>query len=293
MVNSSPLSASVVITTKNRKEELRVALRSAFEQIAQAEVLVIDDGSTDGTAEMVQIEFPATALHRFNESKGLIVRRNEGANLATGDIIFSIDDDAQFSTPYVIEQTLNDFDDLRIGAVAIPYLEPHKDNRLMQQSLDREKKWITDRFIGTAHALRRDIFLKLGGYRESLVHQGEEGDFCIRMLDAGYFVRLGNADAIIHHESANRNLGRMDYYGCRNSILFTWQNLPIRYFPVHLLATTFNCLRWTLVPKRFFTRLQGIIAGYRDCLGVKRTPVQPQTYCQWRKLGKKGKSSLE
>jgi glycosyltransferase involved in cell wall biosynthesis len=287
------VTASVVITSKNRKDELRTALRSAVAQSAQPEVLVMDDGSTDGTTDMVRAEFPEVVLHHFNESKGLIVRRNGGARLATGDVIFSIDDDAKFSTPQVVEQTLKNFADVRIGAVAIPYIEPHKGNRLMQQSPDHVGVWITDRFIGTAHALRRDLFLKLGGYREHLVHQGEEGDFCIRMLETGHFVRLGNADAIIHHESPKRNLARMDYYGCRNSILFAWSNVPSKYFLLHLLATTFNCLWWTFVPRRFFTRLRGLVSGYSDCLGIQRTPVISETYRQYRKLGKAGAVRLE
>lgn len=286
-------NASVVITTKNRKEELRGALRSCFKQTAQPEVLVMDDGSTDGTAEMVRAEFSQAVLHHFNESKGLIVRRNEGARLATGVVIFSMDDDAEFSTPKVVEQTLHEFDDPRIGAVAIPYIEPHKENRLLQKTPDCEKVWITDRFIGTAHALRRDIFLKLGGYCESLVHQGEEGDYCIRLLNAGYFVRLGNADAIIHHESPKRDLRRMDYYGCRNPILFVWQNVPRPYVAIRFLATTINCLRWTFVPKRFLVRLRGIIAGYQDCLRVARQPVKLVTFRQWQRLGKAGAERIE
>jgi glycosyltransferase involved in cell wall biosynthesis len=290
--NTPTLLASVVITTKSRKEELRVALRSVFFQTAQPEVVVIDDGSTDGTAEMVRNEFPKTVLHRFIESKGYIVRRNEGARLATGDVIFSIDDDAEFSTPQVIEQALMGFEDPRIGAVAIPYIEPHKDNRLMQQAPDLENVWISDRFIGTAHALRRDVFLKLGGYREQLVHQGEEGDYCIRLLNANYFVRLGKADAIIHYESPKRSLRRMDYYGCRNSILFGWANVPARYLAVYLVTTTINCLQWTVIPSRFLTRLRGIAAGYLDCSGSQRRPVKPETYRYWRKLAKEGALAL-
>lgn len=278
------VKGSVVITTKNRKSELETALRSVFGQTVQAEVLVMDDGSTDGTADMVRKEFPLAVLHRFEDSKGLIVRRNEGARLATGEIIFSIDDDAEFSTPQVMEKTLREFADPRIGAVAIPYIEPHKDDRLMQKAPDSDTIWITDRFIGTAHAVNRDIFLKLRGYREHLVHQGEEGDYCIRLLNAGYFVRLGNADAIIHHESPKRNLDRMDYYGCRNPILFVWQNVPLRYLPGRLLATTINCLRWTFAPRRLFIRLRGIVAGYWNCPSVQRAPVKPETYRHWRKL---------
>lgn len=287
------MKASVVITTKNRKEELRVALRSAFAQTAQTEILVMDDGSTDGTAEMVRAEFPKVVLHSFNVSSGCIVRRNEGARLATGDVIFSIDDDAEFSTPDVIEQTLREFVDPRIGAVAIPFIEPHKDNRIMQQAPDQTTAWITNQFIGTAHAVRREVFLDLGGYREHLVHQGEEGDFCIRLVNDGHFVRLGHADAIIHYESPKRNLSRMDYYGPRNAILFVWQNVPKRHFLVHLLATTFNCLRWTLIPKRLMTRLRGIIAGYVGCLEVARRPVTLETYRRWRELTKEDGMPLQ
>lgn len=304
-----PLAASIVITTKNRKEELRLALRSAVEQAGRPEVIVIDDGSTDGTSEMVRSEFPQVILHRFEESKGLVarrneaarligggdkervhqsggyvVRRNEGAQLATGDVIFSIDDDAVFSTPRIVEQTLLEFDSPRIGAVAIPYIEPRKENRAFQRAPSCDKIWIAPTFIGTAHALRRDLFLQLGGYREHLIHQGEEMDYCIRLFAAGYVVRLGNADLIYHNESPKRDLRRMDFYGCRNAVLFVWQNVPMPYLLVYLPATTVNCLRWTFVPHRFLTRLRGIIAGFRDFLRTNRTPVKIKIYRQWRKL---------
>jgi glycosyltransferase involved in cell wall biosynthesis len=287
--------STVVITTKNRKDELRVALRSAFEQIAEPEVVVMDDGSTDGTAEMVRAEFPKALVHHFNESKGLIVRRNEGARLATGDVVFSIDDDAEFSTPQVVEQTLREFDDARIGAVAIPYIEPHKGNRLMQQAPDRECAWITDRFVGTAHALRRDIFLKLGGYHGHLVHQGEEGDFCLRLLAAGYVVRLGNADPICHNESPKRDYRRMDFYGRRNDILFAWHNVPLPWLLMHLGMTTFNGLRAGIETRHPLRMLRGTLSGYAGCWKYRRErkPVPSSIYLLHRRLKKRGPVALE
>ena len=209
----SEYRATVVIATKNRCDDLRRAISSAIAQTAKPEVIVVDDGSTDGTAEMVRAEFPGVRLECSNVSRGCIVQRNRGAFLASGEIIFSLDDDAQFSTVSVVEQTLKDFDDPRIGAVAVPYVEPKKTSRLMQSAPDAFGTWITNTFIGTAHALRRDLFLSLSGYREPLFHQGEEGDFTIRLLDAGYVVRLGRSDAIIHWESPIRDFQRMDFYG--------------------------------------------------------------------------------
>src|SRR5690349_16819415 len=113
--------ATIIITTKNRRDELRSALKSVFQQTAVIEVVVMDDGSTDGTREMVSAEFPLARVERSEKSRGYIVQRNLAAHVASAAILVSIDDDAAFSSPHVVEQTLNEFDDPRVGAVAIPY----------------------------------------------------------------------------------------------------------------------------------------------------------------------------
>ena len=77
-------------------------------------------------------------------------------------------------------------------------------------------------FVGAAHAVRRDVFLKVGGYREHFFFMGEEGDLCLRMMQAGYVTRLGRADPIYHLESSRRDLSRAGFSGRRNDILFAW-----------------------------------------------------------------------
>jgi glycosyltransferase involved in cell wall biosynthesis len=288
MLSGATVTASLVITTKNRQEELRAALCSAFRQSMCPEILVLDDGSIDGTAQMVHAEFPRATLYRFEESGGLVVRRNEGARLARGKIILSMDDDAVFSSPDVISQTLASFNHPRVGAVTIPYIDVRKSPEVRQRAPSIQGTYITDTYIGTAHAVRRDIFLQLGGYRETLVHQGEEPDYCIRMLMAGYVVRLGNADPIHHFESTKRDFQRMDFYGARNSALFAWQNVPMPFFPLHLLATCINCLLLTLKPIRFFTRLRGVLSAYFKCLSTSREPVPIPAYRLHRRLKKSG-----
>ncbi len=196
--------------------------------------------------------------------------------MAIGDIIFSIDDDALFASPHTVAQTLAEFDHVRVGAVAIPYVEPNKSTVVHQHAPSKESIFVTDSFIGTAHAVRKDLFLRLGGYREVLVHQGEEMDLCIRMLEAGYVVRLGSANPIHHMESPRRDFGRMDYYGRRNDILFTWHNVPMPYFPIHLLGTTVNGLASAIRARRLDNMLQGMARGYVDCFRwwTKRRPYR-------------------
>lgn len=286
-------SVTIVIATKNRCDELSNAIQSALNHSYTCEILVIDDGSTDGTEKLVKEKYPNINFKRFNTSSGCIVRRNQGAKIANGDVIFSIDDDAEFSSSNIIEDIIRDFDDDRIGAIAIPYMEPKKDNKLHQLAPDKNGLWVTDTFKGTAYAVRKNIFLKLGGFRDYLIHQGEESDFCIRLLDSGFIVRLGRSDPIMHWESPKRDLSRMDYYGARNSILFIWQNVPLVYMPINLVVTTIKCLILTFEPKRFIKRLTGIIAGYAGFFTVKRQPVNYKTFRTWRKLRKGGSVLVE
>lgn len=287
--------ATVLITTKNRKEDLRGAIASALIQSAPVEVLVVDDGSTDGTSEMVRGEFPQVRLERFEQSGGYIIRRNLGAEMASTPYVFSIDDDAVFPSRLTVEQTLAEFTHSRVAAVAMPFINIRQDPTVIQKAPDTARIWLTQTYIGTAHALRRDIFLKLGGYRPYLIHQGEEGDFCTRLLNAGYVVRLGNADPIHHFESPRRDFRRMDFYGRRNDILYVWHNVPWLNFPVHMLATSANGVRAALRCGRPYHQLKGIVYGYFNCVkyGDKRQPVSGAAYRLTRRLRKNGPIPLD
>ena len=92
MTGSVP-SISVIIPTLNRHELIQRALGSVFDQSLQVkEVIVVDNGSTDGTREMLISKFP-TVLYVSEKKAGVSAARNTGISLAKGDWIALLDSD--------------------------------------------------------------------------------------------------------------------------------------------------------------------------------------------------------
>jgi GT2 family glycosyltransferase len=83
---------SVIIPTHNRRDFVREAIASVLAQTCQDfELIVVDDGSTDGTDEVVR-EFPRTR-YLFQENRGVSAARNVGVASSRGELIAFLDSD--------------------------------------------------------------------------------------------------------------------------------------------------------------------------------------------------------
>ena len=89
---------SVIIPVFNRRESVVRAIHSVLAQIdAEFEVLVIDDGSTEGSAEVVRENFAnQVQIHRFKENRGVSAARNQGIDRAHGEWIALLDSDDEW-----------------------------------------------------------------------------------------------------------------------------------------------------------------------------------------------------
>jgi glycosyltransferase involved in cell wall biosynthesis len=274
--------ATVAIATRNRREDLRRALQSALAQEGALELLVLDDGSSDGTSEMVREEFPEVRLERRETGGGLIARRNELARLASAPVMVSIDDDAEFTAPDIVTRAARALEHPRVGAVAIPYVERGRgDTEVRQLAPDDHGVWVTGPYIGTAHALKREAFLGLGGYRTSLVRNTEELDLWTRMLEAGLVTRLGSGAPIHHHESDSRVVSEIVYFDCRNNVLHAWRNVPLPYVVVRLAKVVLYASA-VVAPRtgQPVAVARGLAAGAAAALRAidERQPVRRETY---------------
>lgn len=89
-------TVSVIVPSFNRKNLLKRALTSIYAQTYLAqEVIVIDDGSTDGTDELIKEYFPKVKYF-FQKNKGVSAARNLGIQKSTGDCIAFLDSDDEW-----------------------------------------------------------------------------------------------------------------------------------------------------------------------------------------------------
>lgn len=276
------MRTAVIVVTRNRRGELARCLRTVVSQSASPQLVVVDDGSTDGTADLVRTEFPEATLYAFPESAGPSDRRDFAARNTEAEILVFVDDDAWFASPETVSEIVGNFSDPRIGAVALPASDDHT-------PLDPAPgaPSVTGGFRGTAVAFRRDAFLAAGGFRSLLVRQGEERDLALRLMESGHLIAAGRlSEPIQHRPSATRDLHSMDFHGRRNDVLVGWLVVPARALPLYLVRMLGHAVVLAVRTRRPRVMAQGFAAGVVACgrHRMHRDPVSPATYRLSRRL---------
>lgn len=289
-------NVSIVISTRNRRQEILRAIDSCMAQSYEPlEVLVYDDASTDGTAESVREQFPEVRLFPCEERAGYLVWRNQGLRDAAGEFVFSIDDDAYFIDPKTVSRVVELFGEHpEAAAMALPYVEPRGDRGSGRMRPLPEGTQLRS-YTGCAHALRRQVVLELRGYRELLVHQGEERDLSLRMLDAGWTVVYADSAPLVHLYSPRRDYGRVNYFGYRNTLLFSSLNVPQPYVLPRMLLDSLQLLRYRFRLRTLPGRLRAVLGGWGAALRYlkERRPVRRATYRTFRRLPSHGPLTLQ
>lgn len=274
---------SYMIATKNRKEELLKTLESCFSQdYPHKEVHVVDDGSTDGTSEMIRARFPETVLTRNDTSLGSIASRNQIFARAKGDVLIGFDDDSRFmnrdATNRIIAR-LKKEDDL--GLVRFQDIGPEYPERISIGSDRLKGEWHVSSFACSNYALKREVLQKTGLFPEFFWHAYEEPDLAIRVWDAGYRCLQWNEILVWHEFSAiNRNERRTHFFHARNELLSNWMRTPWPYVlpltcwrMLSQLRYSFRRGWWTVEPVVWWAALRMLPLALRN-----RQPVRSETF---------------
>ncbi len=196
---------SVIIPVHNGGVSFRYCLSSLANAVpAPSEIIVVADGDTDGSW-LVAKEFGAKVL-RIPTSGGPAKARNLGARAAKGDILFFVDADVTIC-PDAISQVEKAFgDEPELAALIGSYDDaPGASNFLSQYKnlfhhyTHQTAKEEAFTFWGACGAIRREIFLELGGFDESYRRPSiEDIELGYRLKQAGYTIRLCKALQVKH-----------------------------------------------------------------------------------------------
>lgn len=217
-----------MIATRNRAGELHKTLECCRNNAGIAsEVLVVDDASTDGTAEMVLRDFPEVNFVRREINRGSIAARNDILRRARGKYVIGLDDDSRFVDADACRRIVERMDrEPDLGIISFQVIGPEFPER-MNESGRLRGEWHTSSFAACGVAIRREMLERVGLFPEYFFHAYEEPDLCLRAWDAGYRVLQWN-DILVYHEFSplNRNEQRTHRRHARNEVCSVWMRHP-------------------------------------------------------------------
>ena len=226
---------SVVVATRNRRAELLETLGRLAELPERPPVVVVDNGSTDGTPSAVRAAFPSTEVVELADNRGAGARNVGVARARTPYVAFS--DDDSWWAPGALSRAVGILDSVpRLGLVAARILvseDEHLDPtcRAMADSpLPREADLPGPPvlgFVACGAVVRRSAFLAVGGFSELLFIFGEEEVLALDLAHHGWSAAYVDDVVAHHHPSPRRDHAWRRQLESRNALLSAWLRRPV------------------------------------------------------------------
>jgi GT2 family glycosyltransferase len=282
--------------TRNRRHDVLEALAgiAALDYPSdRVEVLVVDNGSHDGTETAVQdwlrsqgARLARGACLRSPDNLGAAAARNLLAAKASpaSDVWLFLDDDA-VPVPGILGPLLTALAEPTVGAVGARIVAYDASGRDLSGAgwIDRRLGRLRetparaavdcDFVISCAMAVRPAAFRAVGGFDEDYFVYHEDVDFCLRLAQRGYRVRYEPAAVARHKVSPNkRRAPERLYYLTRNKLLLLRRHLPGRRYPTAWLASGVSLIPRMLLESVLVNRglagdeVRAILAAGRDAL---------------------------
>jgi len=230
------------------------------------EIMVVDDGSIDGTQGWLERTYPEIRVIRHSYPMRFGKSCNDGVAAAAGEIVMLLNNDVEPKADF-LTSLIPHFTDEKVFAVGCKEVNFENGKKIFggrgemdfrrgltvhwrPKDQDSPKTmWVS----GGSAAFRRDIWLKLGGF-DNLFYPAyeEDRDLCWQALKAGYRLQFEPRAVVIHnHEATNKPVfGRrlIEIMSLKNQLLFVWKNISqpklllehIFWLPYHLVVTCFK-----------------------------------------------------
>jgi len=209
------INISFVVITWNGLHYLQRLLASMEEQMerAEAEIIVVDNGSTDGTAEYIQSHYPAIQLIALTENRGVAAARNIGLSASKGRYLLILDNDIIINNEAIdgMKNYMTSHPKTGLCACQLRYANgdvqtSYKDfpgitvkvNNMLHhhQSLTQKHPIYV---IGACQMIRRETYQQIGPLDEHIFYGPEDCDYCMRVQQKGWEVTYLSQYSLIHN----------------------------------------------------------------------------------------------
>lgn len=287
---------SIIIPTNNRKELLGTCLVSVMAQdYPDKEVVVVDDGSNDGTADFLEDNFPQVKIVRNPKSLGPAAAKNQGIINSHGEYILFLDSDSELIFPDTISQMVAAADrEERVGSIGgiaeigsdgeISLVYGKKvsfDGRsyssfLKRAASDDSKKAVQEcDYLDTCNCfVKRELLERTGGFDPYYVYMGEDKEFGMKLKKLGFRNYFGFRFAVFHKYDEVTRFDRRSMY-LKARVRYVIKNKGIRYF--FFLPAVDICMYFIYYPVIYCLKWLGLVRMYEN----KRNPNLKTPPAKW------------
>ncbi len=248
------MKVTIIIPVWNRKEDLRNVLESLKKQnYKDFEIIVVDDGSTDGTIDLVENEYKYVKLFRNKKNMGPAYARNKAIINSKGEYIWFLDSDSIVVDENCLKRLIDICENNKvIGCLGgcynkkgyINIVRKGKGNYL---PISSKPEMVKCDFIETANCFtKKNLLEQIGGFdpNYSLL---EDSDICFKIIKKGYSIVIDHSITVLHNVSEKQRISSF-YLTNQNLIRFMLLNYNLALLP---FLPFFNLLNLFRSYKRF------------------------------------------
>ena len=287
------MGVSILITTRNRLEELKRTLDSLYILIEKGiTIMVCDDYSQDESYNYIQKNYPDVLVFKNTENKGYIYSRNFLMSVVKTKYAITLDDDANFLSEDAVDVCIKYFEDNPTCAVTAFRIFWSKNKP--EHTLTNDKSKIVKSYVGCGHGWRMKAWKEIPDYPEWFKFYGEENFASFHLFKKKWEIHYVPEILVQHRVNNKARKSNKDFYERReNALKADWFNFllfyPVGKIPYRIGYSIFmqfkkgwirkDISRFRLIVSALFNILKKLVT-----ISKNRKALTKNEFNNWQKL---------